>query len=54
MDKDKFTCFPELTSERLHLVKQTKAHQQQVFELLSDPDVTKFYDLHLTDKQAST
>ena len=53
MGLSKLSCFPEIESKRLQLIEQTIEYQQQVFDLLSDPDVTKYYDLHLTEiKQA--
>ena len=53
MGVSKLSCFPEIESQRLQLIEQTIEYQQQVFELLSDSDVTKYYDLHLTEiKQA--
>ncbi len=47
MDIKKFGAFPTLNSERLTFVEQTLDFKQQVYHLLSDEDVTEFYDLHL-------
>ena len=47
MDINKIDGFPALSSKRLNFIKQTLDFQDHIYELLSDEDVTRFYDLHL-------
>ncbi|RYV01988.1 N-acetyltransferase [Shewanella sp. OPT22] len=54
MDINKFGAFPTLNSERLTFAEQTLDFKQQVYQLLSDEDVTKYYDLHLKSETEAT
>ncbi|MBM7074457.1 GNAT family N-acetyltransferase [Shewanella sp. 202IG2-18] len=54
MDINKFGVFPTLHSERLTFAEQTLDFKQQVYQLLSDEDVTKYYDLHLKSETEAT
>jgi ribosomal-protein-alanine N-acetyltransferase len=45
MFQDKVMSFPELTTNRLTLTRITPTDAESLFEMFSNPDIVKFYDL---------
>jgi ribosomal-protein-alanine N-acetyltransferase len=44
--------FPEFTTNRLKLTRITPSDVESIFELFSNPDVVKYYDLEVFDARA--